>query len=376
MAAEIAASSISLAAESGAVERSATEPCVLRVSKSFSWYWPTTSSNRAKPIPTQRSDPNTSEKKILTNHIDWIFSWSIIELPHSKGQAYTSLTLHSGAQEAVIAYKVLISNQHATSDTPPTPYVSQQVVTLMKKGITFTPFKQNENFSFPKNKQHAELAISLSIEVLKITPTIPSPECSIINDIQSLIEGNKEFQDITLLVGPNDSREEIKANKMMLMARSPVFAVMFQSEMMEKATGTVEITDIKANEFKIMLRFIYTDDIPDLNDLKTIEDVIIAANKYQIIRLKALCEGQLLRYINIENAAHLLAFANQYCALKFKDYLVEFIASSIEQCKRVMETTGWQEVRDQGSSLVEEVFRRHMESISQPPRDKIARNEN
>ncbi|XP_064384107.1 TD and POZ domain-containing protein 3-like [Halichondria panicea] len=163
----------------------------------------------------------------------------------------------------------------------------------------------------------------MSIEFLEVTPKIPSPKCSIINDIQSVIEGNDEFQNVTLLVGPRDSREEIKANKMMLMARSPVFAVMFQSEMVEKATSTVEITDISTNEFKILLKFIYTDDKPDLNDLKTIEDVIIDADKYQIIRLKNLCENQLLtNYLSIENAGHLLAFADQY-DLKFKNYVIE-----------------------------------------------------
>ncbi len=330
---------------------------MLRVSKSFSWYWPKTF-NRAQ---------KASEMKISTNHIDWIFSWFIAELSHSRVHVYTVLTLHSGAQEAVIDYKVLVSNQHAPSDTTPTPYVSKQVVKLMKKGIPSAPFKQNEFYQIPKNKH---LAISVSIELLKITPTIPSPECSIINDIQSLIEGNEEFQDVTLLVGPKDSGEEIKANKMMLMARSPVFAVMFQSDMMEKASSTVKITDIDANDFKVMLRFIYTDDVPDQTDLKTIEGVIIAANKYQIVRLKALCEGQLLKYINIENAAHFLAFADQYCDREFKDHILEFIVGDTEKCKRVRETTGWQEVKDQGSSLVDEVLCRHMESISP---DKIAR---
>ena len=353
-----AVSTTSLAAESGAAERSEIGPCVLRVSKSFSWYWPTT---------CNRSRQKASEMKISTNHIDWIFSWFIAELSHSRVHVYTVLTLHSGAQEALIDYKVLLSNQHAPSDTP-TPHVSKQVVKLMKKGIPSVPFKHNEfHPEFPKNKH---LAISVSIELLKITPTIPSPECSIINDIQSLIEGNEEFQDVTLLVGPKDSGEEIKANKMMLMARSPVFAVMFQSEMMEKSTNTVEITDIDANDFKVMLRFIYTDDVPDQTDLKTIEGVIIAANKYQMVRLKALCEGQLLKYINIENVAHLLAFADQYCDREFKDHILEFIVGDTEKCKRVTETTGWQEVMDQGSSLVDEVFRRHMECISP---DKIAR---
>ena len=194
----------------------------------------------------------------------------------------------------------MFCNQHTPSDTP-TIYASVQTFALLKreKGI---PSKYIGTFSFPKNTQ---LAISMSIEFLEVTPKIPSPKCSIINDIQSVIEGNDEFQNVTLLVGPRDSREEIKANKMMLMARSPVFAVMFQSEMVEKATSTVEITDISTNEFKILLKFIYTDDKPNLNDLKTIEDVIIAADKYQIIRL---CENQLLtNYLSIENAGHLLA---------------------------------------------------------------------
>ncbi len=164
--------------------------------------------------------------------------------------------------------------------------------------------------------------------------------------------------------------------KMMLMARSPVFAVKFQSEMVEKATGTVEITDISANEFKILLKFIYTDDKPNLNGLKTIEDVIIAADKYQIIRLKNLCENQLLtNYLSIENAGHLLAFADQYCDLKFKNYVIEYIVRDFEKCKRVTNTTGWLEVRDQGLSLVEDVFRRHIEKSLQPPPTIIARTE-
>ena len=50
--------------------------------------------------------------------------------------------------------------------------------------------------------------------------------------------------------------EEMKAHKLILCARSPVFRAMLQSKMSENATGEVKIDDVDKEVLKEMLRYI------------------------------------------------------------------------------------------------------------------------
>ena len=93
--------------------------------------------------------------------------------------------------------------------------------------------------------------------------------------------GNKLFTDIEFHVGG----QVIPAHKVVVAARSPVFAAMFQSDMEESRTNQVKISDIEPTVFRDFLYFLYTGRLNSAN----IHDLYMAADKYQVETLKSLC---------------------------------------------------------------------------------------
>jgi len=93
---------------------------------------------------------------------------------------------------------------------------------------------------------------------------------------------NRKMTDVEFFVG----EESFGAHRSLLSARSPVFAAMFASGMMEAETGQVRIEDVDPNIFGIFLEFLYTGTFePSPNDV----DLFTVADKYQINTLMDLC---------------------------------------------------------------------------------------
>nr|CAB3462122.1 unnamed protein product [Digitaria exilis] len=88
--------------------------------------------------------------------------------------------------------------------------------------------------------------------------------------------------------------ESFAAHKNILAARSPVFKAGFFGEMEEKTSQCVEIQDMEAQVFKAMLRFIYTDMVPDEFDNQPeavagtvmAQHLLVAADRFGLDRLK------------------------------------------------------------------------------------------
>ena len=96
------------------------------------------------------------------------------------------------------------------------------------------------------------------------------------NDYESLLTDGK-FTDVVLLVDGT----ELKAHKSILAARSKVFAAMFEHECLEKEQTRVTITDVAADVFEEMLRYIYSAKTPDLDQFAP--KLLAAADKVCII---------------------------------------------------------------------------------------------
>lgn len=116
-----------------------------------------------------------------------------------------------------------------------------------------------------------------------------------------------ELKDVKFLIGD----QEIKAHKVVLAARSPVFRKMFATKMKESNSNEVVISDISYDTFEEMLFFIYsgniTSDFPTL-----VMDLFAASHKYQLEDLKKLCGTEISENLSEENAAAVLEFAEIY----------------------------------------------------------------
>ena len=278
----------------------------------------------------------------------------------------TSLRLLDGARAVTMNYRLSVRDRYSSNSQMPLPYDGEGGNPTVIAGNAV--FRTLQDIFVPPEKQK-KIAILVCIEILKVYPVIPTPVSSLASDILEAIEDNEEFQDITLMVGSEGTREEIKANKFMLMARSPVFAGMFRSNMVEEKTSTIKIIDIEPDVFKVVLSFLYTGEVKqDLSSLSLIKQVLVAADKYAIDRLRTLCENLLINYITDESAASLLVFADRYCGDTFREVVIGYIVSDNDRCRTILESEGWQEVREEGGvKLVEEILRYHVGVFELPP---------
>ena len=144
------------------------------------------------------------------------------------------------------------------------------------------------------------------------------PECDMSTHFGSLLSSG-ESSDVTLVIG----RKELKAHKFVLSTRSPVFKTMFQVDMKEKLTNRVKIEDVELPVFQEMLTFMYTGKSPNLKSMTS--ELLFAADKYQLDRLKLMCEEELCSKLNATNASQTLELADRHNATQLKEFCRDFI---------------------------------------------------
>ena len=126
------------------------------------------------------------------------------------------------------------------------------------------------------------------------------------------------------------SGETFPAHWCLLAARSSVFMEQFLP-MKEDAEPRVCISDMESKVFRVMLRFIYTDSLSELDDGETREmaqRLFVAAGRYNLEKLKVICQNILCNCIDISTVITALAFAEQHGCLQLKKACFMFLASS------------------------------------------------
>ncbi|XBI15656.1 hypothetical protein VPH35_058034 [Triticum aestivum] len=152
--------------------------------------------------------------------------------------------------------------------------------------------------------------------------------------------------DVTFVV----EQTEIRAHKLVLAMQSPVFAAQFRWQTNDGAAATrVVIEDMRASTFRAMLRFIYTDELPikptskDQPACKQIyaarrreamaRDLLVAADRYDVERLRLMCENILSESMDTTNVmATLLVVRGRYSCRQLEDSCIEYIASAPAMC--------------------------------------------
>lgn len=146
---------------------------------------------------------------------------------------------------------------------------------------------------------------------------------------------NGKFSDIKIKV----SQREFHVHRCILSLASEVFERMFHSDMIETRSNLIEITDLTEEICEEMLRFIYCNEIQNL-DLNAL-DLLYAADKYAIEHLKNLCIQTLIDTFTYESAAEMLIRANIYNSKLLKDNLLVFIKT---YSKEVFATEQWKQL--------------------------------
>ncbi|CAN6177190.1 unnamed protein product [Urochloa humidicola] len=160
--------------------------------------------------------------------------------------------------------------------------------------------------------------------------------------------------DVNLVV----SRESFAAHKAILASRSPVFMAQFFGHMKEAHLQRVEIKDMDAAVFRAMLRFIYTDMVPEIDGPEDgvimAQHLLAAADMYGLDSLKSMCEDKLCDGTGVETAATALALAEQHGCSKLKARCLELIAANLDA---VMETEGYKYLMANSPLVMDDLIR-------------------
>ncbi|XP_065203503.1 speckle-type POZ protein B-like [Planococcus citri] len=155
------------------------------------------------------------------------------------------------------------------------------------------------------------------------------------DNLASVLE-NPNFADFSI----SANGKNYQVHKAILAARSTYFAKMFESGMKENQQNRVEITDVSEDIMDEMLKFIYTGVCENLDKLA--DDLLIAADKYDIGHLKKVCvESIYSKSLCVENALNTLILADQYNANKLKSMVIDFIVANSSE---IMESAKWNEI--------------------------------
>ena len=174
------------------------------------------------------------------------------------------------------------------------------------------------------------------------------PECRLSEDLGNLFD-SAQFADVTLAC----NGREFQCHKAILTSRSQVLAAMFEHDMKERMNNRVEVKDMDPEVMAEMLRFLYTGKAANLENMAA--DLLAAADKYALDRLKVMCEEALCNNLTVENVSEVLILADRHSAEQLKAQAIEFINN--RHATDVMDTPGWKQMVSSNPHLVAEAFR-------------------
>ncbi|XBJ08069.1 hypothetical protein VPH35_013469 [Triticum aestivum] len=139
--------------------------------------------------------------------------------------------------------------------------------------------------------------------------------------------------------------ETFRAHRAVLAARSPVFRAKLFGSMSEATMPSITLHSIKPATFKVMLQFIYTDELPEEDELQDssaqmFQDLLAAADRYALDRLKIICAQKLWEKVSVETVATILAWAETYNCQQLKNKCIVFFVVE-ENFRKVMFTDGY-----------------------------------
>uniref|UniRef100_A0A0D9XJW3 BTB domain-containing protein n=1 Tax=Leersia perrieri TaxID=77586 RepID=A0A0D9XJW3_9ORYZ len=150
--------------------------------------------------------------------------------------------------------------------------------------------------------------------------------------------------------------ETFAGHRCVLAARSPVFNAELYGLMKEGDTaGVVRIEDMEAQVFKLLLRFVYTDSLPQMEEEDVMcQHLLVAADRYNLQRLKLICEEKLCEYISVSTALNILALADQHHCDGLKKACFNFLGSAAN-LSAVIAGDGFKQLSRSCPSLIEEL---------------------
>ncbi|GBM50661.1 Speckle-type POZ protein-like B [Araneus ventricosus] len=158
------------------------------------------------------------------------------------------------------------------------------------------------------------------------------------------------FADVTLKCGGIS----IPAHKIILSARSPVFAAMFANPMKESRENEVDITDIDESVLRALLMFMYTGKTSDLT-VSSAADLFFGADKYQLPGLKTACSYFLKDSVSPQSVWRILAIGDLHDEA-LKSFAVDYICNKYDEFSVLENMQEWKALRRERPDLAIDVL--------------------
>lgn len=230
-----------------------------------------------------------------------------------------------------VAAKFEFSIKNEMGDTLYSQHSSSECLVEPFEGKGYTQFishtklfDESEKFLLDRNLRiHFRITYQSQTVVtysncLKSTPNPPESP-NITNHFDQLLKSG-QFSDITF----NVRGREFRAHKLILVSRSQTFANILQHDLSGRLLDYLEIEDILPEVFHQVLRFIYTDQVENLN-VEGAKELLKASEKYSLPLLKFECEKILIANISEENCLGTLELATFCSAFVLKKACISFI---------------------------------------------------
>ncbi|KAF8772405.1 hypothetical protein HU200_005809 [Digitaria exilis] len=139
---------------------------------------------------------------------------------------------------------------------------------------------------------------------------------------------SEEGADIEFRVG----RDTFRAHRLVLSARSLVFRAELLDRPVKDGTNVVVLVEgMEAPVFRAFLTFIYTDTLLEMDpkeEYTITQRLLVAADKYNLERLKLICEYSLCNHVKTGSVETMLELADRYHCPRLKEACFEFVRSS------------------------------------------------
>ncbi|XP_052137180.1 BTB/POZ and MATH domain-containing protein 2-like [Oryza glaberrima] len=180
--------------------------------------------------------------------------------------------------------------------------------------------------------------------------------------------GDTETADVAVDVGVGGGEKTtFAAHRYVLAARSLVFKAQLFGPLKVDNGAAIRVDDMRADVFRAFLHFIYTDELPpgvidgNDNDEAAImaQHLLVAADKYDLPRLKLICESKLSKSLDVGTAATTLALAEQHGCHDLKEVVLRFIKlpSNMEAVKC---SDGFKHLLESCPSIHQDLKSRHI----------------
>lgn len=143
---------------------------------------------------------------------------------------------------------------------------------------------------------------------------------------------NKDSCDVILKV----KEKEFRAHKVILMARSSVFAAMFEHDTAEKQTGIIDIPDCDPDSFHEFLDYLYCGKTENISFPSSLHLYKIA-DKYNVQELKYFCAEYMEQNLTEENVCDAVILADLYDETKLMSAAQAFFNKSLSKIAMTIE---------------------------------------